>query len=217
MNGVKVVIVDYGLGNLFSVERALRKLGCSNVLISDKPNDIRMADRLILPGVGAFGDGMNNLTLKGLPQVIAEVTVSGVPLLGVCLGMQILMSSSEEFGYHKGLDLVKGKVRRLKPSGDSRSKIPQIGWNSLYRPLDEVDPRNVWEGTLLQYIRNGAFMYFLHSYVVEPSESDITLSTTVYNGDSFCSAFSQDNITGVQFHPERSGEEGLEIYRAFIK
>lgn len=210
----EAVIVDYGLGNLYSVKRALERVG-TDVVISSERRVIEEADRLVLPGVGAFGDGMRHLRELDLVSPLNAYVASGRPVLGVCLGMQLLMSESEEFGIHKGLDVIAGRVVRLQsPAGSDRHKVPHIGWNSLHHPPGA--PANPWEGTVLRKLDDGVFMYFLHSYVVVPEDPALCIALTRYGHDRFCSAIRQGNVSGVQFHPERSGEEGLAIYRSFI-
>ncbi|MCL0053824.1 imidazole glycerol phosphate synthase subunit HisH [Dehalococcoidia bacterium] len=219
MKQSSVVVVDYGLGNLFNVRRALEKIGVSDTVISDDKKAIENAKGLILPGVGAFGDGMNNLRERGMVPVIQEYAQSGRPILGVCLGMQLIMSTSEEFGIHQGLDLVAGRVRRLQPSGDGPNKVPHIGWNSLHVYGEQGGPesQSQWGDSVLCDIKKGAYMYFVHSFVVDPEDPDVPVATTHYANDVFCSVLKQGNITGVQFHPELSGETGLNIYRKFME
>ncbi len=220
-----VVIVDYGLGNLFSVERAMRYIG-ANVKISDKPEEIQEAERLVLPGVGAFGDGIKGLQEKGLIEPIKEFVKSGKPLLGICLGMQLLTTEGEEFGIHKGLDIVEGRVMRLKPPKPDGSsyKIPHVGWNRLLFPQNRENygqvsdhlEQSFWQGTILENHHEGVFVYFVHSYVVVPEDPSDILAETVYGNNIFCSVLHKENIFACQFHPERSGEVGLEIYRQFV-
>jgi glutamine amidotransferase len=214
MSGGNTVIVDYRLGNLFSVERALHKIGASNTLISNDKKVIENADRLIIPGVGAYGDGMNNLRELGIIDTIKTYAASGRPVLGVCLGMQMMMSESNEFGRNEGLGLVSGKVTRLETYGDARIKVPHIGWNTL-SPAES--PENLWSGSVLQGLEDGSHMYFLHSHIAVPDDFSVALATTTYGDNVYCSAFKQGNLTGVQFHPERSGKEGLSIYASFVK
>ena len=211
-----VVIVEYGLGNLFSVAAALAKIGATQVTVSDDKDEISNADRLIIPGVGAFGDGMENLERRGLVSTIQKYAESGRPVLGVCLGMQLLMTESEEFGQHKGLGLIAGNVTLLDSQGDPNLKIPLIGWNEVGHPNGDTGTSPSWETSVLSKINPGSFMYFLHSYFVEPANPETSLAVTPFGSKTFCSAISQGSITGVQFHPERSGEEGLNIYRSFI-
>lgn len=215
-NVPSVVIVEYGLSNLFSVVAALKKIGAANVKVSDDKDTILKADRLVLPGVGAFGNGMENLVARRLVSPIKKYADSGRPLLGVCLGMQLLVAESEEFGHHKGLDLVAGYVTRLDSNGDPSLRIPLIGWNSVHHPNGSSGPSPSWDGSVLSRINHGSFMYFLHSYAVVPENPQVQLAVTPFGSGNFCSALKQDAVSGVQFHPERSGEEGLNIYRSFV-
>lgn len=209
-----VVIVDYGLGNLFSVQSALRQIGAQAEISGDK-DKIANADKLILPGVGTFGDGMAGLKERGLIAPINNYVDSGKPLLGICLGMQLLMSEGEEFGVHKGLDIIKGRVVRLRESeGENSScKIPHIGWNRLLFP---DGGKADWGDTILRDTPKGTFMYFVHSNTVLPEDPSDCLSETAYGDNLFCSVIHRENIYGCQFHPERSGKDGLEIYRNFV-
>lgn len=215
MSQPSIVIVDYGLGNLFSVRTALERVGASGPIVSNQKTAIERADRLILPGVGAFGDGMSNLRELGLVDTIKGYASSGRPVLGVCLGMQLIMSESEEFGHHDGLDLLPGKVRLLQPGPDHRLKIPHIGWNSLHAANGNTGARQQWEESILSGVPNGSFMYFVHSYVVAPDDPSVAVSLTRYGDTEYCSVFQCGNIAGAQFHPELSGEVGLRIYRNF--
>lgn len=214
-----VVIVDYGMGNLFSIQRAVAYVGGMPV-ISGEPPIIRGAERLILPGVGAFGDGMDNLRQRELIEPIKDFVSSGKTLLGICLGMQLLMTESEEFGLHSGLDLIRGRVTRLpepRPEGPFY-KIPHVGWNRLNFPsiLKDTKTHNPWEDTIFNKLQEGIFVYFVHSYIVVPDSPLAILSETDYGNSPFCSALCQDNLLGCQFHPEVSGEAGLEILSEFV-
>lgn len=218
----KIAVVDYGLGNLFSVERAFRYIG-AEVKITSEAKDIKNADYLVLPGVGAFGDGMSGLRERGLIEPITEFVESGRPFLGICLGMQLLMISSEEFGEHQGLGLVEGRVVRLK-EGKERVKVPHVGWNSLMLPgfiahdkQNEADRSNLWNNTLLEGINPGMFVYFVHSYAVVPDDPQNILAETKYGDNTFCSVLRKRNIFACQFHPERSGKIGLNIYKQFLR
>lgn len=211
-----VVIVDYGVGNLFSVAAAMKKVGVPYPKISGDEAVVERADRLILPGVGAFGDAMQRLRESGLIYAVKRYAASGKPMMGVCLGMQLLMSESEEFGFNEGLDLIPGRVTRLNTRGDPNLRIPLIGWNPLHFPDGRTGNRDSWDHSFLRHVQEGAFMYFLHSYVVVPGNPDAQLAVAPFGSEAFCCAVQQDNIGGVQFHPERSGEEGLEIYRSFV-
>jgi|ETN01SMinimDraft_4_1059930.scaffolds.fasta_scaffold04160_3 cyclase len=208
---LKVVVIDYGLCNLFSIEKALKHIGVYPIITGDE-KIIEKADRLILPGVGAFAEAMKNMRDKKLIEPIKKAVEKGTPLLGICLGMQILMDESEEFGKHPGLGLIPGKVIRFKMSEEkNKVKIPQIGWNSI-----NVPENTTWNGSILEKVDPGAFFYFVHSYIVVPENKKNVLATTFYGKDNFCSVVRKNNVFGCQSHPERSGEVGLNIYRQFI-
>jgi len=200
-NNKKVAIIDYGMGNLFSVKLACEKVGFDSLITNDKP-EILQADALILPGVGAFGDAMNALKKMDLAETIKEFIKSGKPFLGICLGMQLLMSESEEFGMHKGLDIIKGKVVKFS---NKNEKVPQVGWNKIIKAKD-------WGNGLLKNVLNNEYMYFVHSFYCQPVEKEIILSKTNYAKIDYCSSFQKENIFACQFHPEKSGEKGLIIY-----
>ncbi len=207
-----VAIVDYGLGNVFSVLRACERVGLQAQLTQNR-QDILAAPAVILPGVGAFGDAMNTLTRLDLVSVIQEVAISGTPLLGICLGLQLLMSESQEFGQHKGLGVIKGDVIRLETAttGALALKVPQVGWNHI-APSSAKDSMH-WEDTLLKDVPSGEFMYFVHSFYVRPIDNAVILSQTQYGSNLFCSSVQQKNVFACQFHPERSGPAGLRIYQ----
>jgi imidazole glycerol-phosphate synthase subunit HisH len=209
----QIAIVDYGLGNLFNVERALRATGAEPLITSD-PAELEAADGVVLPGVGAFGEGMQNLERRGLGTEIQRLARAGKPTLGICLGMQLLMDESEEFGRWPGLGLIPGRVVRFEPAPAVRVKIPQIGWNSIEAPA-EGDPSG-WQGTLLDRIEPGAFVYFVHSYSVQTADQSDCLAETEYGGTRFCSVAVRDNVMGCQFHPEKSADAGLRLLRNFV-
>lgn len=215
----EVTIIDYGMGNLFNVVRAFEHLGCTLNITNDY-NRIMKSDRLLLPGVGAFEDGISNLKDNDLDNVIKEFCQTGRPLFGICLGMQLLMTYSEENGIHDGLDIIKGKVIRFSDTNaDSNNyKIPQMGWNALQPPNKiENGTRNIfWKDSILNNLEETPYMYFVHSYFVVLEDNKISLAETAYGKDLFCSVFQKDQIIGCQFHPERSGEEGLKIIRNFL-
>jgi glutamine amidotransferase len=210
----RAVIVDYEMGNVFSVQRACTTVGFDAV-ISSSPEAVRSADAIVLPGMGAFGDAMKALTRLGLVDAIRDAAGRGVPLLGVCLGLQLLMTESEEFGLHRGLDLVRGRVVRFPPadSAGARVKVPHVGWAPIY-PLDAVgDPCfGRWP---LTGLNAGEHMYFVHSYYVVPDDPLVVRSVSSYRGTRFCSALGEKRLFGCQFHPERSGPKGLQIYANF--
>ncbi len=211
MPDLKVVIVDYGLGNIFSIQRAIACLG-KEALITGDHWYILDADRLILPGVGSFAQGRKALSENGLDGVLVEYSATQRPVMGVCLGMQLLMSVSEEFGRHQGLGLIPGRVSRL-PSG-AYYKVPHVGWNQVFPPEDKsID---IWSGTVLRGNSAGDFFYFAHSYIVVPEDHQDVLAQTQYGGIKFCSALRKGNIFGCQFHPELSSEAGLRVYREFL-
>lgn len=199
-----IAIIDYGAGNLFSLASSLKHIGKEAVITGD-PDEIKKADRMILPGVGAFGDAASELRKRGLDTVIKEEALSGKPLMGICLGMQLLFEKSLEYGEHEGLGLVKGTVRPLEGYLPEGCKIPQIGWNSLtfhgekhpvFRDVDE-----------------GSFVYFVHSYYGDADPDQ--LAATCEYGKTVTAAVASGSVIGCQFHPEKSGETGLSILKAF--
>ncbi|MDX6769790.1 MAG: imidazole glycerol phosphate synthase subunit HisH [Elusimicrobiota bacterium] len=209
MSGSKrVVIVDYGLGNLLSVARAVRAVGGEPDISAD-PADVVGAPRVLLPGVGAFGDGMKGLRERGLVEPLRAYAKSGRPLLGICLGMQLLMDRSSEFGEHEGLGLVPGSVEKLV-AGTDGVKLPHVGWSAL-------SPASPWPKTALAGTAEGAEFYFVHSYAAVPAEKADRLADCGYGAGSFCAALRRGNITGCQFHPEKSGPAGLDILRRFLE
>lgn len=201
-----IAIIDYGVGNLFSLSSSLKSLGVDVVVSSDK-DVIRSADKIILPGVGAFGDASDKLFASGLAQVVIEQANKGVPLLGICLGMQLLLEKSYEYGEHKGLGLIKGEIRPLTDVIPADYKVPQIGWNALKFTQNETD--------LFRYIKEGDYVYFVHSFYGANCEESV-IATTEY-GAAITAAVGKKNVYGCQFHPEKSGKVGLEILRAFCE
>ena len=206
-----IIIIDYHLGNLYSVKNAFQELDL-DITISSNEEIIRNADALILPGVGAFKEAMNNLEKFNLINIIKKFILSGKPFMGVCLGLQLLFEESNEFENSKGLGIIKGKVSKLKFDPVKNIKIPHIGWNSIYKK-----GINDWNNTPLQNLNNGTDMYFVHSYHVKPLDENIILSYTNYNDLIFASSIKKDNIFACQFHPEKSAKKGLEIYSNWIK
>ena len=200
-----IVVIDYGMGNLRSVSKALETVG-AETKVSDKPEDIVSADAIVLPGVGAFYRGMENINKLGILPAILEAIRNNKPFLGICLGLQLLFSESEEHGICKGLDIIKGKVKKFEPN----VKIPHMGWNQLRYQKTE-DRRQVFNG-----IPNNSYFYFDHSYYVEPEDKNTIIATTRY-GKDFVSAVNKDNIWGVQSHPEKSSDLGLKILENFVK
>jgi imidazole glycerol-phosphate synthase subunit HisH len=205
-----ITIIDYGMGNLRSVQKALERLGYE-AKVTDDPGQILGASHVILPGVGAFGAAMANLDKLGLVEPIRKVAASGRPFLGICLGMQLILSQSEEQGNFTGLDLIRGKVLRFFQEPDQNDatnalKVPHMGWNSLN--LRKPCP-------ILRDTPEGAMVYFVHSYYPAPSE-DVAAATTEY-GIEFCSVIWKDNVMATQFHPEKSGAIGLTMLKAFAE
>ena len=209
----RIAIVDYGLGNLFSVERAFTAAGASASITSD-PEALAAADGLVLPGVGAFGEGMQNLQRLGLAEEIRRLALEGKPTLGICLGMQLLMDESEELGQWRGLGLLPGRVIQFVAPAGERVKVPQIGWNTIEALGKDGDHR--WDDTILDGIAPGSFVYFVHSYCVKIDEASDLLASTDYAGIRFCSVATRGNISGAQFHPEKSGDAGLRLIGNFL-
>jgi glutamine amidotransferase len=207
-----VAIIDYGMGNLFSVRQACECVGIKPVITADR-SVIDSSDALILPGVGAFGDAMDCLQRMDLVSSIRDFISSGKPFMGICLGLQLLMSYSEEFGVHKGLDIIKGKVVRFPDKDDEgkKNKVPQVGWNRIY--LNSHNSNGGWDITPLSGTNNSEFMYFVHSYYAVPDDKGLVLSTSRYGGTEYCSSLLYKNVFAVQFHPEKSAAEGIEIYK----
>jgi len=210
----QIAIVDYGLGNLSSVKRALHFVG-ADAVITDSPNDLVQAKGIILPGVGAFGSGMEGLRKRNLILPMQEAVAMGKPLLGICLGMQLIMSSSEEFGFHEGLNFIEGRVTRFEnPHKEEKFyKIPQVGWNKIGPPDGK---KEFWSEDLLKGLQGGDYMYFVHSFVVVPKNLEYALASSQYGHNIFCSAIQSRNVFGTQFHPEKSGPKGLQILRNFV-
>jgi glutamine amidotransferase len=213
MNTPKVAVIDYGLGNLLSVRRGLEHCGATVTVTAD-PGAILSATKVILPGVGAFADGMAALRRQGLDAVVREVAARGIPLLGICLGMQMLLDESDEFGTTAGLGLIPGRVIPVpSTTADGRSlKIPHIGWDALVLPQGRED----WEGTVLQGVKLGEAVYFVHSFMASPADPRDRVADCLYGAAPVSAAIEHENVIGCQFHPEKSGETGLKIIRRFL-
>jgi glutamine amidotransferase len=212
---VKIAIVDYGMGNLYSVKHACMQVGLPAIITSSK-KEILDADVVILPGVGAFGDAMETLQDLDLVSVLRDIAASPKLLVGICLGVQLLMSESYEFGRHKGLGIIEGSVVRFhNPIEDTRGlKVPHVGWNRIHKVVPSSSVKSdTWADTLLEGLADGEYMYFVHSFTVRPQDVSIILSVSRYGHIEFCSSLQYRNVFACQFHPERSGVKGLQIYR----
>jgi len=208
----RVGIVDYDMGNMFSVVRACEQVDLVPVLISDK-NHFNAFDALILPGVGAFGVAMENLKRLDLIDAIKKFIAGGKPFMGICLGFQLLFTESEEFGAFNGLNIFKGQVVKFPANNDKGKvrKIPHVGWSQIF----VSDTGNKRRNPFLNGISNGEFMYFVHSYYVLPVSNEIIASSTSYEGIKYCSSISENNLFACQFHPEKSTTQGIQIYKNF--
>lgn len=213
MNNSDVVVIDYGIGNLLSVRRGLEHCGAS-VHISSDPDVIHAASRVLLPGVGAFANAMSELQRLQLVEVVQAVAARGTPLLGICLGMQLLLDQSEEFGSNAGLGLIHGQVLPIKAQRQDGTplKVPHIGWSELYPAQGSSD----WNGTFMQDVSPGEAVYFVHSFMAHTTNPAHCLAQCSYGDLKVSAVISRDNIYGCQFHPEKSGKSGLKILRKFL-
>ncbi len=201
-----ITIIDYEMGNLKSIYKCLKHLDV-NSIVTDNPKVILDADGVILPGVGAFGDAMKHLREKGLIDVVHKVASEGKPLFGICLGLQLLYSKSQEMGEHDGLNLIDGQVIMFEIN--KVDKVPQIGWNS-------VDFRQKKDHFLVQGIPNNSYFYFVHSFYGKPENNDNILGLTKYGDIEYASMIAKDNVFATQFHPEKSSKHGIKMYKNFI-
>ncbi len=202
-----IAIIDYGMGNLRSVQKGFEKLGFEAIVTAD-PKKLQEADKVVLPGVGAFADCMRNLEQGGFVEPILRVIREGRPFLGICLGLQLLFTESEEFGIHKGLDVIPGRVVRFADGmedGGEELKVPHMGWNQL--SFKKRPP-------LFAGLDEGTNVYFVHSFYVKPEDEGVIATTTSY-GIEFCSSVWKDNVVATQFHPEKSQEKGLLMLKNF--
>ena len=208
-----VVVVNYGMGNIKSVIRGIEQAG-SKAILSDNPDEIRKADRVILPGVGALKDGMYELHQRDLGPALQDFINTGRPLLGICLGMQMLFDQSDEFGNHSGFGFIPGRVVKIPEhkSSKMKRKIPHIGWNALRYP----EHRQNWKGSVLENTDEGDFFYFVHSFMAVPDDNEHILAQCNYEDITITASVKKDNITGCQFHPEKSAESGLELLKHFL-
>ena len=204
-----VAIIDYKLGNLHSVYSACKFVGL-NAKITNHRDEILNSKSVILPGVGAFGEAIKNINSLNLLETIKEFVDTGKPFFGICLGLQLLFEESEEFGNSKGLGIINGKVKKFPSMKQLNQKfpIPQIGWNTIYHDRS-------WDNTPLSNIKKNDYVYFVHSYYVEPEDKNCIISKSKYGSTEYCSAVLHNNIFASQFHPEKSGEVGLNVYRHF--
>jgi glutamine amidotransferase len=212
MSGPNVTIVDYGVGNLLSVKRGFEHCGAMVTLTGNR-EDILSAERVVLPGVGAFGNAMGELSRLGLVEVLRLLAARQTPLLSICLGMQLLLDESEEFGLTPGLGIIPGRVVPVpvRTSTGAVQKIPHIGWNAL-QPANG----NGWVGTILEDNIPGDSVYFVHSFMAITSDPRHLIAATIYGGSPVPAVIAKGNITACQFHPEKSGEVGLKILRRFL-
>lgn len=203
----KVSIIDYGLGNLFSVKQACETVGL-DALITASPEDILTSDMLILPGVGAYGIAMENLEKAQLIPALKAFVATGKPFVGVCLGMQLMLTESVEFGKYKGLNLIPGKTKKFEAKSIDKESfaVPQIQWNQLKKS------KNVDKNHFFNFLNDGDYMYFIHSYYCVPKIKSTVVTTTSYAGEEYPSIIQYKNCIGIQFHPEKSGLNGINIY-----
>lgn len=200
-----ITMIDYGASNIRSAYKAFEFIG-ADVQLTDDPADVLRATKLVLPGVGAFGSGIAALRARGLEPAIQAQVARGVPLLGICVGMQFLFDSSDEMGLHAGLELIPGRVTRFQLA-DPALKVPHMGWNQIEH--DETH-------ALLHGVPNNAHTYFVHSYYCAPADPANTVASTIY-GHPFTAVVARDNVYGIQFHPEKSQKRGLQILRNFVE
>ena len=209
----RVTVVNYGMGNLLSVARAIEHGGAEAFLTED-PNDLADAERVILPGVGAFADGMAELRARGFVESLRAYAASGRPLLGICLGMQMLMDESTEFGVHEGLGVVSGTVREIpRGSNGHTHKVPHIGWSAL---VPRAAAGDSWHDPLLEGIERGEAVYFVHSFAAEPAAPEVCIAESVYGAVHIPAVIRDGSVAGTQFHPEKSGPVGLRLIRNFV-
>lgn len=206
-----VTVLDYGIGNQLNVLRALEHCGASVKVVHKASAADGDAERMVLPGVGAFGDGMAELRARGFDELVRRFAETGRPFLGICVGMQVMFDASEEMGEHEGLGLLSGRVRAVPAVGTDGKphRIPHIGW----RPLEPAAP---WAGTILADVPALQRVYFVHSFAAEPADAGVRLANVMYDGVPICAAVHRDNLYGCQFHPERSAETGLSVLRRFL-
>ncbi len=207
---MSIAVIDYGIGNVRSILEAFKNQNTEVILTRNK-DEILKSNGLVIPGVGSFSYGMENLVNYNLVEVIKEYTTLDRPLLGICLGMQLLFEESEEFGNTKGLGLISGKVVQLPTKDNQNEKLPHVSWNEI------KSDKNSWNNTILSNVEEGSDMYFVHSFIAQPRDPSYVLSLTEYSKYHFCSSVKKGSIYGCQFHPEKSGISGLKIVNNFIR
>lgn len=205
----KIAIIDYGVGNLHSAVRAFRKF-TDHVAVTDEAEVIAGSDALVLPGQGSFQSGIEGLAIRNLLEPVKNFISSGKPVLGICLGAQVLLSEGHEFGKFEGLGLIAGTVEIFPPLPD-HEKIPHVGWNGIYAPKSVS-----WKKTIFENLPDRSDVYFVHSYTMRPKDPENILALANYGGHEFCAAVRSGNVFGTQFHPDVSGEVGLEIINNFL-
>lgn len=214
MSRREITIIDYGIGNLLSVRRGFEHNNAS-VLVTGDPEQILNSERVVLPGVGAFANGMNELIKRDFVSMLSEVASKGTPILGICLGMQFLLDKSEEFGNTNGLGLIPGTVQAIPSMAQDGQelKIPHIGWSNIIKPLQQSTS---WSGGILEDINESDALYFVHSFMAQPDNPNHLLAGCLYGGNFIPAVIQSENIIGCQFHPEKSGKVGLEILNKFL-
>ncbi|RYX91173.1 MAG: imidazole glycerol phosphate synthase subunit HisH [Comamonadaceae bacterium] len=215
MSARQVMVIDYGIGNLLNVVRALQHCGADVTVVDNASQVTGMPDRLVLPGVGAFADGMSELAARGFDDFVKRYADAQRPFLGICVGAQMLFDVGEEFGDTPGLGLIPGRVQPVPVTGADGTphRIPHIGWSPLTKPAG----RETWSGSILAQVQPGEPMYFVHSFAPVPTHEAHRLADTSYDGARICAAVARDHIYGCQFHPERSAAHGLGILSAFLE
>lgn len=208
---IRVTVLDYGIGNLLNVLRALEHCGASVQVVDKASDEVLSAPRLVLPGVGAFGDGMRELRARGFDDLVRRFAQTGRPFLGICVGMQMMFEASEEMGEHAGLGLLRGRVQPVPATGadGEKHRVPHIGWRAL-------QPARDWQGSILAEVRPGERAYFVHSFAAQPADAAVRLADVQYDGRLLCAAVQHENLTGCQFHPERSARAGLGMLHRFL-
>jgi glutamine amidotransferase len=217
MANPQIALLDYGINNLKSVRKAFNHVGRSVEVVTNGA-DLQRPDAMVLPGIGAFGKAMEELRDRQLIEPIQDHVEAGRPMLGICLGMQLLLTRSSEFGHHKGLDLIPGTVARFESAASvsiPHYKVPHMGWNEIYPP--EGKPDDYWEGTLLERSEPNANCYFVHSFYADPDDPGDVLAVGQYFGQTFTAVVRSGAVVGTQFHPEKSGQVGLEILETFCE